>query len=141
MPFLSPPSPEGNSPPRCSSSGVRTKMYSHFSILLWMFCRFFRNCWIRGSLLFQIKIHLVTLSACQVGFDGVTPGTHPFVAPFSKGVRRPRPVVKLSTPSWDLLCLYIPLVPSSLRTAPWFHGVPMRRICLRLSLQPIPLWL
>ena len=45
---------------------------------------------------------MAAISACHVGFDGVTPGAHPLAMRFLKGVRRLRPVIGPSVPSWDL---------------------------------------
>ena len=48
-----------------------------------------------------IKVYLAAISACHVGFDRATPGTHPLTMHFLKGVHRLRPEVKPSIPSWD----------------------------------------
>ena len=57
----------------------------------------------KGLSFSTIKVYLAAISACHIGFDGVTPGAHPLAVRFLKGVRRLRPVVKSSIPSWDLV--------------------------------------
>ncbi|KAI2662618.1 hypothetical protein H4Q32_001518 [Labeo rohita] len=49
-----------------------------------------------------IKVYLAAISACHVGFEGVSVGRHPLIGRFMKGVRRLRPVSKRLVPSWDL---------------------------------------
>ncbi|XP_016375724.1 uncharacterized protein LOC107714402 [Sinocyclocheilus rhinocerous] len=43
-----------------------------------------------------------TISACHVGFEGVSVGQHPFICRFTKVVKHLRPVSKHLVPSWDL---------------------------------------
>ena len=57
----------------------------------------------KGLSFSTIKVYLAAISACHIGFDGVKPGAHPLAVRFLKGVRRLRPVVKSSIPSWDLI--------------------------------------
>ncbi|XP_025763152.1 uncharacterized protein LOC112846942 [Oreochromis niloticus] len=56
----------------------------------------------KGLSFSTIKVYLAAISACHIGFDGVTPGAHPLAIRFLKGVRRLRPVLKSSVPAWDL---------------------------------------
>ena len=49
-----------------------------------------------------IKVYLSAISACHVGFDGVSPGAHPLAIRFMRGVRHLRPFTRSSVPSWDL---------------------------------------
>ena len=56
----------------------------------------------KGLSFSTIKVYLAAISACHVGFDGVTPGAHPLAVCFLKGVRRLRPVFKPSVHSRDL---------------------------------------
>ncbi|XP_047229391.1 uncharacterized protein LOC124872980, partial [Girardinichthys multiradiatus] len=56
----------------------------------------------KGLSFSTIKVYLAAISACHIGFKGVTPGAHPLAVRFLKGVRRLRPVIKPSFPSWDL---------------------------------------
>lgn len=56
----------------------------------------------KGLSFSTIKVYLAAISACHVGFDSMTPGAHPLVMRFLKGVRRLRPTVRSSVPSWDL---------------------------------------
>ncbi|XP_053351317.1 uncharacterized protein LOC128520900 [Clarias gariepinus] len=57
----------------------------------------------KGLFFSTIKVYLAAISACHVGFDGVSPGAHPLAVRFLKGVRRLRPTARSSVPSWDLL--------------------------------------
>lgn len=56
----------------------------------------------KGLSFSTIKVYLAAISACHIGFDGVTPGAHPLARRFLRGVRRLRPVVRPCVPSWDL---------------------------------------
>lgn len=56
----------------------------------------------KGLSFFTIEVSLAAICACHVGLEGVMPGAHPLVMRFLKGVRRLRPVVRFSVPSWDL---------------------------------------
>lgn len=49
-----------------------------------------------------LKVYLSAISACHVGYDGVSPGAHPLATRFLKGVRRLRPATRSTFPSWDL---------------------------------------
>lgn len=49
-----------------------------------------------------IKVYLAAISACHVGFEGVSPGAHPLTIRFMRGVHRLRPFNRSSVPSWDL---------------------------------------
>ncbi|XP_073687910.1 uncharacterized protein [Garra rufa] len=55
-----------------------------------------------GRAFSTIKVYLAAISACHVGFEGVSVGRHPLIGRFMKGVRRLRPVSKRLVPSWDL---------------------------------------
>ncbi|XP_065325845.1 uncharacterized protein LOC134621241 [Pelmatolapia mariae] len=56
----------------------------------------------KGLSFSTIKVYLAAISACHIGFDGVTPGAHPLAIRFLKGVRQLRPMLKSSVPAWDL---------------------------------------
>ncbi|XP_063350743.2 uncharacterized protein LOC134642723 [Pelmatolapia mariae] len=56
----------------------------------------------KGLSFSTIKVYLAAISACHIGFDGVTLGAHHLAIRFLKGVRRLRPVLKSSVPAWDL---------------------------------------
>ena len=49
-----------------------------------------------------LKVYLAAISACHVGYAGVSPGAHPLASRFMKGVRRLRPSSSPSVPTWDL---------------------------------------
>ncbi|KAI2662102.1 Gag-Pol polyprotein [Labeo rohita] len=55
-----------------------------------------------GRAFSTIKVYLAAISACHVGFEGVSVGRHSLIGRFMKGVRRLRPVSKRLVPSWDL---------------------------------------
>lgn len=61
-------------------------MYSHFNAIvdILMFWIFLPDLLDKG-LSSTIKVYLAAISACHVGFDGVTPGAHPLVMHFFKG--------------------------------------------------------
>lgn len=85
----------------------------------------------RGLSFSTIKVYLAAISACHVGFDGVTPGAHPLTMRFLKGVRRLRPVLKPSVPSWDL-----PLVLEALCGPPFepIESVDMKFLSYKTAL-------
>lgn len=56
----------------------------------------------RGLSFSTLKVYLSAISACHVGFERVSPGAHPLVVRFMRGVRRLRPFNRSSVPSWDL---------------------------------------
>lgn len=49
-----------------------------------------------------VKVYLAVISGCHVGFEGKPAGQHPLVCRYLKGGRRPLPVSKPMSPSWDL---------------------------------------
>ncbi|XP_063058120.1 uncharacterized protein LOC134451544 [Engraulis encrasicolus] len=56
----------------------------------------------KGLAYSTLKVYLSAISACHVGYDGVSPGAHPLANRFLKGARRLRPAVRSTVPSWDL---------------------------------------
>ena len=56
----------------------------------------------RGKAFSTIKVYVAAISACHIGFGDRTPGQHPLVSSFMKGVRRKRPVSRPLIPLWDL---------------------------------------
>nr|XP_055051758.1 uncharacterized protein LOC129437577 [Misgurnus anguillicaudatus] len=52
-----------------------------------------------GRAFSTIKVYLAAISACHVGFEGVSVGRHPLICRFMKGERRLRPVSKHLVPS------------------------------------------
>ena len=56
----------------------------------------------RGKAFSTIKVYVAAISACHIGFGDRTPGQHPLVSSFMKGVRRKRPVSRPLVPLWDL---------------------------------------
>lgn len=63
---------------------------------------FLQNLMNNGRAFSTIKVYLAAISACHVGFEGVSVGRHPLICRFMKGVKRLRPVSKCLVPSWDL---------------------------------------
>ncbi|XP_010773556.1 uncharacterized protein, partial [Notothenia coriiceps] len=49
-----------------------------------------------------IKVYLVAIAECHVGFEGKTASQHPLVCRFMKGARRLLPVSRSLVPLWDL---------------------------------------
>ncbi|XP_049927771.1 uncharacterized protein LOC126407128 [Epinephelus moara] len=56
----------------------------------------------RGKAFSTIKVYLAAISACHLGPGDKTPGQHPLVGSFMKGVRRKHPVSRPLVPLWDL---------------------------------------
>ncbi|KAK0146328.1 hypothetical protein N1851_014351 [Merluccius polli] len=55
-----------------------------------------------GKAFSTIKVYLAAISACHIGLGDKSPGQHPLVSSFMKGVRRKRPVSRPLVPLWDL---------------------------------------
>lgn len=56
----------------------------------------------KGLSFSTIKVYLSAISACHVGFGKLSPGAHPLVVRFMKGVLRMRPGRRITVPQWDL---------------------------------------
>ncbi|XP_056330158.1 uncharacterized protein LOC130242162 [Danio aesculapii] len=84
-----------------------------------------------GRAFSTIKVYLAAISACHVGFEGVSVGRHPLICRFMKGVKRVRPAVKRLVPSWDLS-----LVLDALTRAPFepLEDIPIKLISLKTAL-------
>lgn len=56
----------------------------------------------KGLAFSTVKVYLVAISACHLGFGGKTAGQHPLICQFMKGARRLRPVSRNLAVPWDL---------------------------------------
>ena len=81
----------------CEERGVLPFQSSVADILI-----FLQRLLERGLSFSTIKVYLSAISACHVGFQGKSPGSHPLVVRFMRGVLRKRPVRKPMIPQWDL---------------------------------------
>ncbi len=77
-----------------------------------------------GKAISTIKVYLVAISSCHMGFNGETVGKHSIVSRFLKGVRHLRPITKPMLPAWDL-----PLVLEALGEAPFEALEPLCVFC------------
>lgn len=76
---------------RCDSAyGVREDKIYCFFHQYWTFLPSFK----RGKAFSTIKMYLVAISSCHMGFNGETVGKYPIVSRFMKGVRRLRPITR-----------------------------------------------
>lgn len=114
------------------SSCFRTKIYSHFSALLWMFWRSYRSCCIKVLHFPQLRSDDGRSSSCHWSLRLFG---SPFEAIESIIIKclSYKTALLLALTFMPYLCS--PLVPSSLRMVPRVLYTQMWHICFRLSLQ------
>ncbi|KAI2664019.1 Beta-galactosidase [Labeo rohita] len=80
-----------------------------------------------GKSFSTIKVYLVAIAACHVGFDGTTVGQHPLIHRFMKGACRSLPATRRAVPGWDLS-----LVLEALSQQPFepLGAIPLKQSCL-----------